>query len=81
MCQSEYESTPDALRVLMHEVIANIEEAGKTPRLPQAAVAYLQTALKDLRSIESSCPCGTLRLHRATLDHSGRIESFSRLIE
>ncbi len=81
MNRSDFEPTPADINLKIRDVITELEAANRTPDFPKTAVAHLQTAIRQLHALESSCPCGTLKLYRVTLGQSGRNVFFTGLIE
>jgi len=81
MYRSEFEPTPETRNLQIRAAIVNLEAVSKMARLPRAAAPRLSAALSDLHSLETSCPCGTLRLYKVTHALPEQAEHFSRLIE
>jgi hypothetical protein len=80
MYRSEFEPTPDSRKLQILAAITNLESVSKMARLPKAAAPRLNAAIRDLRSLEGSCPCGTLKLYRVTHALPQNAEIFTRLI-
>ena len=80
MYRSEFEPTPESRRLQIRAAITNLEAIGRMGRLPKAATPRLNAVLEDLHSLESSCPCGTLKLYKVTHALPENAEVFTRLI-
>ena len=80
MYRSEFEPTPESRTLQIRAAITNLEAISMMGRLPKAATPRLKAALDDLHSLESSCPCGTLKLYRVTHGLTENAEIFTKLI-
>ncbi len=81
MYRSEFEPTPSNRKLQVRDAIVNLEAISRMARLPKAAAPRLSAALSDLRALETSCPCGTLKLYKVTHALPEQPEVFRRLIE